>query len=62
MSDLWSYSELKFVYINLGKSPNHVIAGLVNEKFHGGNGIRSSADINKIRSSKTVFDRKTPEE
>ena len=57
---MWSYKELKHLVINADK-PAQDMASELNGMFHGGHGVRSAADVCKIRSTKTILERGKPE-
>lgn len=57
---MWSYRELKHLVIN-GQRPAQDLALELNRMFHEGEGIRSAADVCKIRSTKTILQREKRE-
>jgi|GEM_PF-2009557 len=52
---LWSYRELKHLVIH-DKSLPDKLASELNRMFHGGEIVRTAADISKIRSKRTILD------
>jgi hypothetical protein len=52
---MWTYPELKFIYVNQLRLSPQELALKVNREFHDGLDVRSPDDINKISRSKTIF-------
>lgn len=52
---LWTYPELKYVFVNQLKLNPAELALQVNREFHDGLDIRSPHDIEKVRRGRTIF-------
>jgi len=52
---MWTYQELKFIFINQLRLSSQELALEVNREFHGGGEVMNSADIEKIKSNRTIF-------
>jgi len=52
---MWTYPELKYVFLNQLKLNPQELAVSVNREFHGGLDVRSPQDIEKIKRGKTIF-------
>ena len=55
---MWTYPELKFVFINRLKLAPQELAVAVNKEFHDGQDIRNSRDIEKVKSGRNIFNKK----
>jgi hypothetical protein len=54
---MWTYPELRFVHVNQHRLAPDELARQVNIQFHGGDGIRTAADIKRINGGKNIFNR-----
>jgi hypothetical protein len=54
---MWTYPELKYITVQQYKLGPEELAAEVNRKFHGGQGIRTAADVHKIGKSKNIFNK-----
>ena len=55
---LWSYGELKIIKLHESGESSGDVATLLNERFHCGEAVRSAQDVDRIKSSGTIFTRK----
>ena len=52
---MWTYPELKFVFVNQLKLSPQELALQVNREFHDGLEVRSPQDIERVKRGKTIF-------
>ena len=52
---MWTYPELKFVFVNQLRVRPQELAVMVNMEFHGGVDVRSTVDIERVRRNRTIF-------
>lgn len=57
---LWSYPELKYVTVNQYKFGSEEMADEINRIYHKGERVRTVEDIEKIKRSKTIFNKGSP--
>lgn len=54
---MWTYPELRYVFVNRFKLSPNELALAVNNQFHGGQDVRNAMDIERIKRGRTIFDR-----
>jgi hypothetical protein len=52
---MWTYPELKFVFVNQLRLNTRELALQVNRDFHDGFEVRSPQDIEKVKRRRTIF-------
>ena len=52
---MWTYPELKFIFVNQLRLSPQELALQVNREFHDGAEVRSAADVERVRRGKTIF-------
>jgi len=55
MSRLWSFPELKYAVADARARPAEDVARELNERYYGGEVVRSAADVNKVRNQRNIF-------
>ena len=54
---MWTYPELKFVTVNQYRFDVNALANEVNARFHEGQIVRSAREIERIKNSRTIFNK-----
>ncbi len=57
---MWTYPELKYLYVNQNKVSGSQLAEDVNRIFHDGLEARNASDVEKILRSRTIFNKDKP--
>ncbi|MBD3388675.1 MAG: hypothetical protein GF416_06375 [Candidatus Altiarchaeales archaeon] len=54
---MWTYPELRFVFVNQLKYTPQELALHVNREFHDGDDVRSAVDIENIKRGRNIFNK-----
>jgi len=57
---MWTYPELRFVYVSQRQCSASEVADRVNLDFHGGEQVRTAVDVEKVWRGRNIFNKNSP--